>query len=104
MTRPPCSARSCRRSHGHVSASAEVCMAEVLQTALPRMPERRTLRIAKWEGRMTDFGRRDFLKGAVAGSVATTGPLVAEVQAQTPAPAAASTSAPTVSGYAFLNL
>ena len=52
---------------------------------------------------MTEFGRRDFLKGAVAGSVATTGPLAAEAQAQAPAsqPAAA---ASTVPGYAFLNL
>jgi gluconate 2-dehydrogenase gamma chain len=50
---------------------------------------------------MTDgFGRRDFLKGAVAGSVATTSALVAEAQAQ---PAAA-TAAPPTPGYAFLNL
>jgi gluconate 2-dehydrogenase gamma chain len=47
---------------------------------------------------MTEFGRRDFLKGAVAGSVATTGPLVAEAQAQAPA------ATPSVPGYAFLNL
>ena len=54
---------------------------------------------------MTDFGRRDFLKGAVAGSVATTGPLVAEAQAQTPVAAPASAAAPpAVPGYAFLNL
>jgi len=52
---------------------------------------------------MTEFGRRDFLKGAVAGSVATTAPLVAEAQAQTAAP----TPVPVVAtppGYAFLNL
>ena len=54
---------------------------------------------------MTDFGRRDFLKGAVAGSVATTGPLVAEAQAQTPVAAPASAAAPpAVPGYAYLNL
>jgi len=54
---------------------------------------------------MTDFGRRDFLKGAVAGSVATSAPLVAEAQAQTPAPAIPSAAAaPAVPGYAFLNL
>ena len=49
---------------------------------------------------MTEFGRRDFLKGAVAGSVAT-GPLVAEAQAQTGAPTPAAAAPP---GYAFLNL
>ena len=54
---------------------------------------------------MTDFGRRDFLKGAVAGSVATTGPLVAEANAQARAAATSpAAAAPTVSGYAFLNL
>ncbi|MGB9364447.1 MAG: gluconate 2-dehydrogenase subunit 3 family protein [Xanthobacteraceae bacterium] len=53
---------------------------------------------------MTDFGRRDFLKGAVAGGVATTGPLVAEAQAQTPPPVTPLAAAPTVPGYAFLNL
>ena len=36
---------------------------------------------------MTEFGRRDFLKGTVAGSVATTGSLITQAQAQTPAPA-----------------
>ena len=51
---------------------------------------------------MTEFGRRDFLKGAVAGSVATAGPIVAEAQAQAPASTAA--PAPAVPGYAFLNL
>jgi gluconate 2-dehydrogenase gamma chain len=56
------------------------------------------------EGRMTEFGRRDFLKGAVAGGVATTSPLVAEAQAQAPAPAAPAAAAPSVPGYAFLNL
>jgi gluconate 2-dehydrogenase gamma chain len=54
---------------------------------------------------MTDgFGRRDFLKGAVAGSaVAATAPaLVEHAQAQ---PAAAPTAAaPATPGYAFLNL
>src|SRR5437588_8099542 len=53
------------------------------------------------EGRMKDgFGRRDFLKGAVAGSAvaATTSPLIEQAQAQ-PAPATATTP-----GYAFLNL
>jgi gluconate 2-dehydrogenase gamma chain len=50
------------------------------------------------------FGRRDFLKGAVAGSVAATSSSnLAEAQAQ-PAPAAASTAAPATPGYAFLNL
>jgi gluconate 2-dehydrogenase gamma chain len=54
---------------------------------------------------MTDFGRRDFLKGAVAGGVATTGPLVAEAQAQTSTPAPVATAAaPALPGYAFLNL
>jgi gluconate 2-dehydrogenase gamma chain len=55
---------------------------------------------------MTDFGRRDFLKGAVAGGVATTAPLVAEAQAQAPLPASAPAAAatPAVPGYAFLNL
>lgn len=50
---------------------------------------------------MTDgFGRRDFLKGAVAGGVAATATdLTQPAQAQ-PAPAAASTTP----GYAFLNL
>jgi gluconate 2-dehydrogenase gamma chain len=52
---------------------------------------------------MTEFGRRDFLKGAVAGSVATTAPLVAEAQAQTAAPAPTPAAA-TPPGYAFLNL
>jgi gluconate 2-dehydrogenase gamma chain len=52
---------------------------------------------------MTDgFGRRDFLKGAVAGGVAATAPTVAEAQAQPAAAAAATTTAPP--GYAFLNL
>ena len=49
------------------------------------------------------FGRRDFLKGAVAGSVATTTTLVPDAQAQ-PAPAAAGAAAPATPGYAFLNL
>src|SRR3954465_752520 len=53
------------------------------------------------EGRMTEFGRRDFLKAAVAGSVATTTPLVAEAQAPPPAPPAVTPATP---GYAFLNL
>src|SRR5436190_10339018 len=55
------------------------------------------------EGRMTDgFGRRDFLKGAVAGGVAASAPTtVAQAQAQ-PAAAAATATAPP--GYAFLNL
>ena len=50
---------------------------------------------------MTDgFGRRDFLKGAVAGGVAATAPTtVAEAQAQAQPGAAAATP-----GYAFLNL
>jgi gluconate 2-dehydrogenase gamma chain len=53
---------------------------------------------------MTDgFGRRDFLKGAVAGSVATTTTLVPDAQAQ-PAPTAPSAAAPATPGYAFLNL
>jgi gluconate 2-dehydrogenase gamma chain len=51
---------------------------------------------------MTDFGRRDFLKGAVAGSVATSATLAAEAQAQTAAPQPA--AAPATPGYAFLNL
>jgi gluconate 2-dehydrogenase gamma chain len=54
------------------------------------------------EGRMTDgFGRRDFLKGAVAGGVAATAPTtVTEAQ-----PAAATTTPGTATpGYAFLNL
>jgi gluconate 2-dehydrogenase gamma chain len=48
------------------------------------------------------FGRRDFLKGAVAGSAvaATTPALVEQAQAQ-PAAAAATSATP---GYAFLNL
>ena len=51
---------------------------------------------------MTDgFGRRDFLKGAVAGGVAATAPTaVAEAQAQQAQPAAAIATP----GYAFLNL
>ena len=50
---------------------------------------------------MTDgFGRRDFLKGAVAGGVAATAPVSgAEAQAQTQPGAATATP-----GYAFLNL
>jgi gluconate 2-dehydrogenase gamma chain len=56
------------------------------------------------EGRMTDFGRRDFLKGAVAGSVATSATLVAEAQAQTAAPQSVPMAAPAPPGYAFLNL
>src|SRR6185436_1869617 len=56
------------------------------------------------EGRMTDgFGRRDFLKGAVAGGVAATAPTVAEAQAQ-PAAATATATTSATSGYAFLNL
>ncbi len=53
---------------------------------------------------MTDgFGRRDFLKGAVAGGVAATAPTtVAEAHAQPAAAAAAPGSA--IPGYAFLNL
>src|ERR1044072_2873945 len=56
------------------------------------------------EGRMTDgFGRRDFLKGAVAGGVAVTAPTtVAEAQAQPATAPALPASAPP--GYAFLNL
>jgi gluconate 2-dehydrogenase gamma chain len=57
------------------------------------------------EGRMTDgFGRRDFLKGAVAGSAvaATTPALIEQTQAQPAAAAAA--AAPATPGYAFLNL
>lgn len=53
---------------------------------------------------MTDgFGRRDFLKGAVAGGVAATSANVAQAQ---PAPAAAATPAAAAAspGYAFLNL
>jgi len=50
---------------------------------------------------MTDgFGRRDFLKGAVAGGVAATAPTTAaQAQAQ---PQPATTAAPP--GYAFFNL
>src|ERR1044072_965888 len=53
------------------------------------------------EGRMSDgFGRRDFLKGAVAGGVAATAPTTAaEAQAQ-----AQPAAAPATPGYAFLNL
>jgi gluconate 2-dehydrogenase gamma chain len=47
------------------------------------------------------FGRREFLKGAVVGGVATTTTLVPNAQAQ-PAPAASVAAAPR--GYAFLNL
>jgi len=48
------------------------------------------------------FGRRDFLKGAVAGGVATTTARVPDAQAQ---PAAAPPTAATATpGYAFLNL
>jgi gluconate 2-dehydrogenase gamma chain len=47
------------------------------------------------------FGRRDFLKGAVAGGVAATAP-GSPAQAQTPGAAAASAAA--TPGYAFLNL
>jgi gluconate 2-dehydrogenase gamma chain len=50
------------------------------------------------------LGRRDFLKGAVAGSVATTTALVTEAQAQPAAAAPAAASAPKTPGYAFLNL
>jgi gluconate 2-dehydrogenase gamma chain len=53
---------------------------------------------------MTDrgFGRRDFLKGAVAGSVATGANLAQPAEAQPAAvPAAAASTTP---GYAFLNL
>ena len=51
------------------------------------------------------FGRRDFLKGAVAGGVVTTTTLVTEAQAQpAAAPATPSAAAPTTPGYAFLNL
>jgi gluconate 2-dehydrogenase gamma chain len=89
--------------HRQVSANTEVCMAEVSQTALPTIDERRTLAAMSREGRMTDFGRRDFLRGAVVGGVAATGPLIAEAQAQTSAPAAVP-PAPAVPGYAFLNL
>src|SRR6267154_6738437 len=56
------------------------------------------------EGRMTEgFGRRDFLKGAVAGSVAATtaAPAVAEAQTQQASPAVADAAPP---GYAFLKL
>jgi gluconate 2-dehydrogenase gamma chain len=53
---------------------------------------------------MTDFVRRDFLKGAVAGGVATTGPLVAEARAQTSPPPVAAAAPPAVPGYAFFNL
>ena len=54
---------------------------------------------------MTDgFGRRDFLKGAVAGGVAATSSSnLAQAQAQ-PAATAASAAAPATPGYAFLNL
>src|SRR2546421_6205894 len=48
------------------------------------------------------FGRRDFLKGAVAGSAvaATTPPLIEQAQAQS----AAAAASPATPGYAFLNL
>jgi len=56
---------------------------------------------------MTDgFGRRDFLKGAVAGGVAATSTAATSTnvaQAQ-PAPAAAAAQTAASSGYAFLNL
>src|SRR5881227_4393798 len=50
------------------------------------------------------FGRRDFLKGAVAGSAvaATTPPLIEQAQAQ--AQSAAAAASPATPGYAFLNL
>jgi gluconate 2-dehydrogenase gamma chain len=51
---------------------------------------------------MTDgFGRRDFLKGAVAGGVVATAPTTAAQAQPAPAPSAA---APATPGYAFLNL
>src|SRR4051794_8400003 len=96
---------ACMSVRRHVSAGAEVCMAEVPQTVLPPVPEGRTLHAINREGRMTDgFGRRDFLKGAVAGSAiaATTAPLIETAQAQTvPRPPAAASATP---GYAFLNI
>ena len=53
---------------------------------------------------MTDgFGRRDFLKGAVAGSVAATA-TAAPAVAQTQPAAVAAAAADTPPGYAFLNL
>src|SRR5215469_12374402 len=86
---------------------------ECFQSDLPSATERRTLPASSGrtaggengEGRMTDgFGRRDFLKGAVAG-VAATSPNIAQAQAQPAAtPAAAAAPAPGTSGYAFLNI
>jgi len=53
---------------------------------------------------MTDgFGRRDFLKGAVAGGVTVAGATNA-AQAQTAAPVAASAATPPTPGYEFLNI
>ena len=53
---------------------------------------------------MTDgFGRRDFLKGAVAG-VAATSPNIAQAQAQPASAPAAAPAAPATPGYAFLNI
>ena len=51
------------------------------------------------------FGRRDFLKGAVAGSAAAaTTSVVTPQTAESAEAAAASTAAPAPQGYAFLNL
>jgi gluconate 2-dehydrogenase gamma chain len=52
-----------------------------------------------------DFGRRDFLKGAVVGGAAAATATVGLPQsAQAQQPAAAATAAPTPEGYSFLNL
>src|SRR5262245_55020323 len=54
-----------------------------------------------------NFGRRDFLKGAVLGgaAAATTNVVTPpDAQAQQPSPAAPATAAPASPGYSFLNL
>src|ERR1043165_4565103 len=76
-------------------------MAGAPPDGLPASTQRRTLAAIKREGRMKDgFGRRDFLKGAVAGSVAATATDLTQPAQARPAPAAP----PVTPGYAFLNL